>query len=97
MKSYMKLEINDCLKEKFHFSGIIYAIGLLLTTSIQSVMLAKYFYEMYLIGIWVRSSLTSSIYRKSLKVSPQGKAESTTGKLSFLNQLMFPSYLSTIE
>ena len=32
------------------WKGIIYALGLLLTTSVQSVMLAKYFYQMYLIG-----------------------------------------------
>ena len=44
-------------------------------------MLAKYFYDMYLIGMWIRSSMTSSIYRKSLRVSPQGKADSTTGEV----------------
>ena len=33
------------------------------------------------LGIWVRSSITSAIYRKSLRVSPQGKAESTTGEV----------------
>ena len=32
-------------------------------------------------GFWVRSSVTSAIYRKSLRVSPQGKAESTTGEV----------------
>ena len=33
------------------WKGIIYALALLLTASVQSVMLAKYFYEMYLIGL----------------------------------------------
>ena len=32
------------------WKGIIYALSLFLTTTVQSVMLAKYFYEMYLIG-----------------------------------------------
>ncbi len=77
----LKKIIQFAASEEQLWKGIIYAVGLLLTTSVQSVMLAKYFYEMYLIGIWVRSSLTSSIYRKSLRVSPQGKAESTTGEV----------------
>ena len=36
------------------WKGIIYALALLLTTTVQSVMLAKYFYEMYLIGKYQR-------------------------------------------
>ncbi len=63
------------------WKGIMYSVALFVITSGQSVMLAKYFYEMYVIGIWFRSSLTAAIYRKSLKVSPQGKAESTTGEV----------------
>ena len=63
------------------WKGIGYALALLFVTSLQSVILAKYFYDMYAIGIKIRSSMTSAIYRKSLRVSPQGKTESTTGEV----------------
>ena len=69
----LKRIIQYAASEEQVWKGILYALGLLLTTSLQSVMLAKYFYEMYLIGIWVRSSITASLYRKSLRISPQGK------------------------
>ena len=41
----------------------------------------KIFFVYFFTGFWVRSSVTSAIYRKSLRVSPQGKAESTTGEV----------------
>jgi ATP-binding cassette subfamily C (CFTR/MRP) protein 1 len=36
---------------------------------------------MYIIGIWIKSALTSSIYRKSLKISSAGKKDTTTGEV----------------
>ena len=35
----------------------------------------------YAVGIRIRSSLISAIYRKSLRVSPSGKKETTTGEV----------------
>ena len=63
------------------WKGIVYALALLFTNFAQTIFMAKYFYDMYLIGMWIRSAVTSSIYRKSLRVSPQGKAETTTGEV----------------
>ena len=56
-------------------------MGLLIANLAQSIMLSKYFYDMYVIGMWIRSSVTSALYRKSLRVSPQGKSETTTGEV----------------
>ena len=36
---------------------------------------------MYLVGIWVRSAVTSAIYRKALRVSQASKKEITTGEV----------------
>ena len=47
----------------------------------QTVMLGQYFYRMYLVGIWVRSAITSAIYRKALRVSQASKKEVTTGEV----------------
>jgi ATP-binding cassette subfamily C (CFTR/MRP) protein 1 len=77
----LKRIIGYAASEEEQWKGVIYALGLLLSTTAQSVMLAKYFYDMYVIGIWIRTSLTSAIYRKSLRVSPQGKSDSTTGEV----------------
>ena len=63
------------------WKGIVYALALLFTNFAQTIFMAKYFYDMYLIGMWIRTAVTSSIYRKSLRVSPQGKAETTTGEV----------------
>ena len=45
------------------------------------VFASRYFYDMYIIGIWIKSALTSAIYRKSLTVSSAGKKETTTGEV----------------
>ena len=36
---------------------------------------------MYIIGIWIKSSVTSAIYRKSLTISSAGKKDTTTGEV----------------
>lgn len=63
------------------WKGILYSLGLLFLTSLKSILETKTSYEMYLIGIRMKSSLTSLIYRKSLRISPQGKADSTSGEI----------------
>ena len=40
-----------------------------------------YFIYRYAVGIRIRSSVISAIYRKSLRVSPSGKKDATTGEV----------------
>lgn len=77
----LKKIIGYAASDEELWKGIMYVLILLIANSIQSIMLSKYFYDMYLIGIWIKSSVTSAIYRKSLRVSPQGKSDSTTGEV----------------
>ena len=63
------------------WKGVIYAIGLLIVSASQAILLPYYSIKMYMVGIWIRSSLTAALYRKSLKVSPQGKAQTTVGEV----------------
>lgn len=63
------------------WKGISYAIILFVVNSTHTICLSQYFYEMYAIGIAIRTSVISAIYRKSLRVSAAGKKESTTGEV----------------
>ena len=63
------------------WKGIVYAFILLITATVQSIALSRYFYDMYAVGIRIRSSIISAIYTKSLKVSPSGKKDATTGEV----------------
>ncbi len=52
-----------------------------LSSTFQTLILSRYFYIMYLISVWVKTALTSAIYRKSLTVSSSGKKDTTTGEV----------------
>ena len=57
----------------FLWHGISYAIVLFLVSMCQTILVSIYFHKMYKIGIMVRSSLTSVIYQKTLKLTNQNK------------------------
>ena len=63
------------------WQGVLYAVVLMLVTMIQTVLLSTYFYNMYLIGMWTKSSIISAIYRKSLVVTAESKKGSTSGEI----------------
>lgn len=63
------------------WQGILFAVALLLVALMQTILLSTYFYRMYLIGLWTKSSLISAIYRKSLSVTAESKKGSTSGEI----------------
>ena len=63
------------------WKGVVYAFGMLIVSTSSAVLMANHSWRMYQIGFWLRSSLISAIYRKSLAISPQGKADSTVGEV----------------
>ena len=63
------------------WKGIVYAVGMLIVSCSQAILMANHSWRMYQIGFWLRSSLISTIYRKSLTISPQGKKDSTVGEV----------------
>ena len=56
-------------------------LGMLIVSCSQAILMANHSWRMYQIGFWLRSSLISTIYRKSLTISPQGKKDSTVGEV----------------
>ena len=54
---------------------------LLLTTIFQSVFRGQYLEKMFCLGMSVRTSVISSIYKKSLSISSSARKESTSGEI----------------
>ncbi|TRY74646.1 hypothetical protein TCAL_01629 [Tigriopus californicus] len=63
------------------WKGIFFAFLIFSISCVQTLSLSQYFYKMYVIGLWLRTSLISAIYRKSLRVSTTAKKEITTGEV----------------
>ncbi|XP_059046549.1 multidrug resistance-associated protein 1 isoform X1 [Achroia grisella] len=61
--------------------GYLYAVTLLACATVQTMLLAHYFTRMYLVGMRIRTALTSAIYRKSLRMSNAARKESTVGEI----------------
>ena len=61
--------------------GLFIALGFFVVNCLQSVLLNQYFHVMFSIGMRVRSSLISAIYRKALSLSTDARRETTTGEI----------------
>ena len=55
--------------EQETWKGYFYAGLLLSVTMLQTVLLSQYFERMFIVGMNLRTSLISAIYRKSLRMS----------------------------
>ncbi|XP_075224809.1 multidrug-Resistance like Protein 1 isoform X1 [Lycorma delicatula] len=63
------------------WKGYLYALLLLLTAMVQTLLLSQYFNRMFLVGLRVRTALISAIYRKAMVMSNSARKESTVGEL----------------
>ncbi|CAH2108143.1 unnamed protein product [Euphydryas editha] len=63
------------------WKGYLYALGLFACATAQTILLSHYFTRMYLVGMRIRTALTSAIYRKSLRISNSARKESTVGEI----------------
>ena len=62
--------------------GYLFTIALVMVTIINTVINAQALFMQYGIGLKIKTSLISAIYRKSLKLSSAGRKEMTGGKLA---------------
>ena len=60
--------------------GYLFTIALVLVTIVNTVINAQALFMQYGIGLKIKTSLISAIYRKSLKLSSAGRKEMTGGK-----------------
>lgn len=63
------------------WKGYLYAIMLLLTAVLQTLILSQYFHRMFLVGLRMRTALIAAIYRKALRMSNSARKESTVGEI----------------
>nr|CAH7765033.1 unnamed protein product [Callosobruchus chinensis] len=63
------------------WKGYFYAVLLLATAMLQTLLLSQYFNRMFIIGMRIRTALISTIYRKSLRISNAARKESTVGEI----------------
>ncbi|CCG82393.1 putative ABC metal ion transporter [Taphrina deformans PYCC 5710] len=61
--------------------GFAIAISMFLVSLFQSAFLHQYFQRAFEVGMRIRSALTSTIYKKSLVLNSEGRAEKSTGDI----------------
>lgn len=76
-----RLLITFVEEKQEEWKGYFYAALLFATATIQTIVLAQYFNRMFIVGMRIRTSLISSIYRKALRMSNAAKKESTVGEI----------------
>ncbi|XP_012271250.1 multidrug resistance-associated protein 1 isoform X2 [Orussus abietinus] len=72
--------VNNSSKEPI-WKGCVYAALLLLTATVQTLILSQYFARMFLVGLRMRTALIAAIYRKALRMSNSARKESTVGEI----------------
>ncbi|CAH0714288.1 unnamed protein product, partial [Brenthis ino] len=77
----LKLLIGFVESKEPLWKGYVYAVGLLACATAQTMLLSHYFMNMSLVGLRIRTALTSAIYRKSLRISNAARKESTVGEI----------------
>ncbi|XP_017881737.1 multidrug resistance-associated protein 1 isoform X2 [Ceratina calcarata] len=63
------------------WKGYFYAVLLLITATLQTLILSQYFHRMMLVGLRARTALIAAIYRKALRMSNAARKESTVGEI----------------
>jgi ATP-binding cassette subfamily C (CFTR/MRP) protein 1 len=61
--------------------GAAIALAMFATAVFQTSMIHQYFQSTFVTGMRIKGGLTSSIYRKALKLSNEGRASKTTGDI----------------
>jgi ATP-binding cassette, subfamily C (CFTR/MRP), member 1 len=77
----LRLIINFVDSGEPLWKGIFYAVLLFTVAGVQTLLLAQYFNRMFFVGLRIRTSLISAIYRKALIVSNNARKESTVGEI----------------
>lgn len=77
----VNLLIDFVESDEPQWKGYFYTVLICAVTFINTVLSSQFFYQEYLIGLRIRSALTSAIFRKSVKLSNSGRKEMTGKKV----------------
>ncbi|KAI1432337.1 metal resistance protein YCF1 [Xylaria sp. CBS 124048] len=61
--------------------GAAIAIAMFFVAALQTIMIHQYFQLAFVTGMHIKSGLTSAIYKKSLKLSNEGRSSKSTGDI----------------
>lgn len=61
--------------------GVTIAVAMFATSIIQTMVLHQYFQDAFETGMRIKSSLTAAIYKKSMRLSNEGRALKSTGDI----------------
>ncbi|KAI0199662.1 metal resistance protein YCF1 [Astrocystis sublimbata] len=61
--------------------GAAIALAMFFVATLQTTMIHQYFQLAFVTGMQIKSGLTSAIYKKSLKLSNEGRSSKTTGDI----------------
>uniref|UniRef100_A0AAQ5ZZH2 ATP-binding cassette, sub-family C (CFTR/MRP), member 2 n=1 Tax=Amphiprion ocellaris TaxID=80972 RepID=A0AAQ5ZZH2_AMPOC len=67
-------------KSDYAWRGYLYAVLLLVTALLQTVVLQQYFQRCFVLGMKVRTALMAAVYKKALVVSNDTRKEATVGE-----------------
>ncbi|XP_065205454.1 multidrug resistance-associated protein 1-like [Planococcus citri] len=62
------------------WKGYVYAVALFFVAFLQSLLTAQYLHRMYMVGLQIRTSLISVIYKKALRISNGARKDFTMGE-----------------
>ena len=80
VESWNAPEGSGMVKQE-QWKGFLYAGLLFCVVTLQSILLSQYFEHMFVIGVKVRTTLISALYKKSLKISAAAKKDSSMGEV----------------
>ncbi|CAG0885967.1 unnamed protein product [Darwinula stevensoni] len=63
------------------WQGCFFALGLLIASTLQALLYAPYFQKCMVIGVRAAAAIIAAIYKKSLRLSPAARRESTVGEM----------------
>ncbi|XP_049823783.1 multidrug resistance-associated protein 1 isoform X8 [Aethina tumida] len=70
------------VKEKQEdWKGYTYAVLLLATATVQTIIMSQYFNRMFIVGMRIRTALIATIYKKALKISNATRKGTTVGEI----------------
>lgn len=68
-------------KNEPELHGVYYALGLLLSTFIGSICSTQFDYNMQVVGLKIRCSIITTVYKKALRVSSVSSSKFSTGEI----------------
>lgn len=93
---FLNMLIDFITNNEEMWKGYLYAVGMLICSEIQSLLLGQYFKYMFVVGMRIRTATVAAIYRKALVLSNSAKKTSTVGEIVNLMSVDAQRFLDLI-